>query len=386
TYFKYFCLNICLINTSLQGNARRLLEKRCDGSTPLGKLSKLGLAPVLWFMILLLLLIYTNSVILASNLPKLTTGIGSIAWLGFFLATAGLALFYRCSKKDPGYIRMNRHDPQTMKDDEPLLKIELNNPALLSGNWTQLCATCKIIRPLRAKHCSTCDRCVEQFDHHCPWVSNCVGKKNKWDFFLFLLLEVLAMLITGGVTLARVLSDPSAPSSFGALLSHVASNHVGALSFLVIEFCLFFSVTVLTVVQASQISRNITTNEMANALRYSYLRGPAGRFRNPYDHGCRRNCSDFLVKGYNEDIECHEEDTTPRQEGISMMQMQRSSNLQNGNGHVAIDVSPVHNSQSAHVHSSNCSHSHSSKSKSDSVPLGLGLGLGRNPTRPVVPP
>ncbi|KAG2280007.1 hypothetical protein Bca52824_051227 [Brassica carinata] len=59
-----------------------------------------------------------------------------------------------------------------------------------------------------------------------------------------------------------------------------------------------------------------------------------------------------------------------------MMQMQRSSNLQNGNGHVAIDVNSIHNSQSAHVHSSNCSHSHSSKPKSDSVPLGLGLGLG----------
>lgn len=111
-----------------------------------------------------------------------------------------------------------------------------------------------------------------------------------------------------------------------------------------------------------QISRNITTNEMANALRYSYLRGPGGGFRNPYDHGCKRNCSDFLVKGYNEDIECHEEDTTtPRQEGISMMQMQRGSNTQNGNGHVAIDVNPIHKSQSAHVHSSNCSHNHSSK-------------------------
>lgn len=101
---------------------------------------------------------------------------------------------------------------------------------------------------------------------------------------------------------------------------------------------------------------------MANALRYSYLRGPGGGFRNPYDHGCKRNCSDFLVKGYNEDIECHEEDTTtPRQEGISMMQMQRGSNTQNGNGHVAIDVNPIHKSQSAHVHSSNCSHNHSSK-------------------------
>jgi palmitoyltransferase len=39
---------------------------------------------------------------------------------------------------------MNIHDPQTMKDDEPLLKIELNNPALLAGKWTQLCATCKV--------------------------------------------------------------------------------------------------------------------------------------------------------------------------------------------------------------------------------------------------
>jgi hypothetical protein len=28
---------------------------------------------------------------------------------------------------------------------EPLLKIEINNPALLAGNWSQLCATCKVI-------------------------------------------------------------------------------------------------------------------------------------------------------------------------------------------------------------------------------------------------
>jgi|APAra0007618328_1042625.scaffolds.fasta_scaffold06142_1 hypothetical protein len=36
--------------------------------------------------------------IAASNLPKLTTGIGALAWLGFILATAGLFLFYRCSR------------------------------------------------------------------------------------------------------------------------------------------------------------------------------------------------------------------------------------------------------------------------------------------------
>ncbi|KAL0451813.1 UNVERIFIED_CONTAM: protein S-acyltransferase 24 [Sesamum latifolium] len=369
------------------GNARKLFDKRWDSNSFVGKLSKLGLAPLLWCIIFLMLLAYIHSVVLASNLPRLTAGFGLFAWMGVFFATVGLVLFYRCSSKDPGYIRMNIHDSANMKDDEPLLKIEINNPALLAGNWAQLCATCKIVRPLRAKHCSTCDRCVEQFDHHCPWVSNCIGKKNKWDFFLFLVLEVLAMLITGSVALTRVLTDPLAPSTFGAWISHAGNQHVGALSFLVADFFLLSGVGVLTCVQASQIARNITTNEMANVLRYSYLRGPSGRFRNPYDHGCKKNCSDFLINGYNEDIECIEEST--ESEGIGMMHMTRNSNLQNGvshghqttngNGHLVIDVNKNSNSHHGHVHSSHCSHSHSQSQ--GTVPLGLGIGLGRNVAR-----
>ncbi|KDP30210.1 hypothetical protein JCGZ_16992 [Jatropha curcas] len=372
------------------GNSRKLLDKRCDGNSRLGRLSKFGLAPVLWAVILLLLVIFIHSVIMDPNLPRLTAGFGLLAWLGVFLATVGLFMFYRCSRKDPGYIRMNVHDPENMKDDEPLLKIEINNPALLAGNWSQLCATCKIVRPLRAKHCSTCDRCVEQFDHHCPWVSNCIGKKNKWDFFVFLVLEVSAMLLTGGVALTRVLTDPAAPSTFGSWINHAVVQHTGAVSFLIVDFFLFFGVAVLTVVQASQISRNITTNEMANAMRYSYLRGPSGRFRNPYDHGVRKNCSDFLINGYNEDVEYIED--SPHSEGIAMMHVMRNSSTQNGdvhsphingNGHIAINVNPDTKVHQGHVHSSHCSHSNHGKSKTDSVPLGLGLGLGRSNARTV---
>nr|GMC65140.1 protein S-acyltransferase 24 [Ipomoea batatas] len=336
--------------------------------------------------------------LVAPTLPKLTAGGALFAWLGVFIATSGLVMFYRCSSNDPGYIRMSLHDSHDTKDYEPLLKLEMNHPALVAGNWSQLCSTCKIVRPLRAKHCSTCDRCVEQFDHHCPWVSNCIGKKNKWDFFLFLVLEVLAMLITGGVTLTRVLTDPVAPSSFGAWLNHAGTQHIGAIIFLLADFFLFSGVTVLTVTQASQvvsetwgrllISRNITTNEMANALRYNYLRGPGGRFRNPYDHGCKKNCSDFLINGYNEDIECSEE--SAEGEGIGMIQMAASSALQNGachsqqtngNDHVVINVNKNTSSHQNHVHSSHCNHHNSSKNKSESVPLGLGMGLGRNAGR-----
>ncbi|CAH1449139.1 unnamed protein product [Lactuca virosa] len=372
------------------GNARKLLEKRYEGI--FGKLTKLGLAPALLFVIFVLLLTYINSVIMASNLPKLTAGSAFFAWIGVTLASAGLILFYRCSCKDPGYIKANRNESKDTRDDEPLLKLEVLDPALLAGNWNQLCATCKIVRPLRAKHCSTCERCVEQFDHHCPWVSNCVGKKNKWDFLVFLVLEVFAMLITGTVALTRIVKDPLAPSSFGGWLQHVGNQHLGVLLFLLSDFSLLIGVAALTCMQISQVGRNITTNEMANMMRYNYLRGNGGRFRNPYDHGCKKNCSDFLINGYNEDIEVAEEPSAAAADqfdGINMMPMTASSlalNLQNG-GPIASAAAAAAaaggggggyshqtNGNGHHVHSPGCSHG---KPKTESVPLGLGLGLGR---------
>nr|CAB3449097.1 unnamed protein product [Digitaria exilis] len=172
--------------------------------------------------------------------------------------------------KDPGYISKNIRESQNQRDDEPLLKRGLDNPELLDCNWSQLCITCK---------------------------------RNKWEFFMFLLLEVLAMIITGVAAIIRSVGDPSSPASFSGWLGYTAINHSWVVSFVIIDLLLFFGIIALTVIQASQISKNITTNEMANSMRYSYLRGPGGRFRNPYDHGVRKNCSDFFLKGYNEDIE-----------------------------------------------------------------------------------
>lgn len=41
--------------------------------------------------------------------------------------------------------------------------------------------------------------------------------------------------------------------------------------------------------QANQVSRNVTTNELANWRRYKYLQTVNGQFKNPFDHGWKRN-------------------------------------------------------------------------------------------------
>ncbi|TVU01986.1 hypothetical protein EJB05_52521, partial [Eragrostis curvula] len=368
-------------------NARRVHERGCGGNSYFGKLSKFGLAPVLWCIIIGLLFIYIHSIILGQYNANMTVIFGLFSWLGVFLATSGLVMFYRCSRKDPGYIGKNIRDTQNQRDDEPLLKRGLDNPELLAGNWSQLCITCKIVRPVRSKHCSTCDRCVEQFDHHCPWVSNCIGKWNKWEFFMFLILEVSAMIITGATAIIRSVEDPACPGSFVGWLSYTAINHSWVVSFVIMDCFLFFGVITLTVIQASQISSNITTNEMANALRYSYLRGPGGRFRNPFDHGVRKNCSDFFLKGYHEDIE-RVEQTVHHDEEIGTIQMTRSAISQNGEGiplhvngtdHACADSQANSKSHRQLSPSKCCDHSKKTDSKKvDKTPLGLGLGLGRN--------
>ena len=50
----------------------------------------------------------------------------------------------------------------------------------------KFCSTCFIFRPPGISHCKKCNVCVEKFDHHCPWIGNCIGKNNYKFFLTFL--------------------------------------------------------------------------------------------------------------------------------------------------------------------------------------------------------
>ncbi|KAJ6964948.1 protein S-acyltransferase 23 [Populus alba x Populus x berolinensis] len=305
-------------------NAQRAQSNHWKDKIRSGKIGDVGFAPILLSIILILMFLFINSVIAAPNLPKVTAVVGLWGWTALSLAFVSIIMFYRCSSytgicffkfvvlqlantyhriKDPGFIKRLGDLNKDTDSEDPLLNIDLNNSSVWTGNWSQLCPTCKIIRPVRSKHCPTCKRCIEQFDHHCPWISNCVGKRNKRDFFIFICLATSSSFLAAIIAVHRVWTAAQSLHIEESLIRYVVVHHPGFVAFLVLDVIVFIAATTLTTAQASQIARNITTNELANAIRYGYLRGPDGRFRNPYNHGCRKNCADFLVQGYTDDNE-----------------------------------------------------------------------------------
>ncbi len=52
----------------------------------------------------------------------------------------------------------------------------------------RICRKCNVVMNLDkgTEHCVECGICIINNDHHCPWTSKCVGKKNLWLFNCFL--------------------------------------------------------------------------------------------------------------------------------------------------------------------------------------------------------
>ena len=292
--------------------------------SPMGAvLSKLHLVPFIWLIVTGMLLILLMGVVRNSNFPPASLSVQACVWITFGLAIPGLYYLFRTTTSDPGFLPQNTASGvaeaakrrtksshlrrgsstgQSNMDDDMKLDLEtggavavaansLDSPALWAGNWGQLCVSCKIVRPLRAKHCAVTDRCVQNFDHYCPWVANAIGRENRRFFLIFLWLELGAILMSGVTAIIRLhdalTGVQSVPPPKGAPL-------VLPVLFLVFDFFLLVSVSALAIAQASQVARNVTTNELANWHRYRYLQDEEGEFFNPFDRGWKANCLEVL--------------------------------------------------------------------------------------------
>lgn len=101
-----------------------------------------------------------------------------------------IVLLFLTSGIDPGIIPRNNQPPdQQLDDDSSGLStdwgsqssthgVALTKNVYINGIVVKVkyCQTCMLYRPPRCSHCSICNNCVERFDHHCPWVGQCIGK------------------------------------------------------------------------------------------------------------------------------------------------------------------------------------------------------------------
>ncbi|CAD8205395.1 unnamed protein product [Paramecium octaurelia] len=146
------------------------LAERCGLRQPDSKVEKNYISMIIY------LSLYCSSFLMTISftLPKLDS---LQAWyITSFSIT--LLLTWYLVKRNPGFVpRSNK----TLMD-------------LLDANSVdQICPDCSDVKPPRSRHCEICQKCVYKYDHHCPWLSNCVGEKNQYIFITFLFTLTLSI-------------------------------------------------------------------------------------------------------------------------------------------------------------------------------------------------
>lgn len=207
-----------------------------------------------------------------------------------FLSSSGLlwVCFLKSWKGDPGVIKPTQEQRfRTI--------IELSERGGTGFDPSSFCSACLVRRPVRSKHCSVCDRCVARFDHHCPWVGNCIGLNNHKYFmgFLWCLLLMCGWMLYGGANYYVNQCKVTLSEGFWKNLNLIASCNPW-IGWVMTNALLHMSwVTVLTVCQTYQVvCLGMTTNERMNRGRYRHFQSNRGK--SPFSRGPFYNLIDFL--------------------------------------------------------------------------------------------
>ncbi|XP_049703240.2 probable palmitoyltransferase ZDHHC24 [Helicoverpa armigera] len=72
-----------------------------------------------------------------------------------------------------------------------IMDSNLKKPVYGEGTY---CEYCRMARPAKSWHCMRCNACILKRDHHCAFLSRCIGLNNQRYFILFLGHILLSMI------------------------------------------------------------------------------------------------------------------------------------------------------------------------------------------------
>lgn len=135
--------------------------------------------------------------------------------LGIITTTILLCSFLCTACTDPGIVWIDKEDEETGGGDTQLKtreeKLESGQTPPIGTSQVKgkliMCGTCRIDRPVTAKHCYECGVCVNELDHHCPWTGKCIAKKNLTTFYAFLWSLVLQLIFVISMVIASSASE-----------------------------------------------------------------------------------------------------------------------------------------------------------------------------------